>query len=591
MNRAFVSGARFIFVVTLVVASFAAIFARLLFLHVVDHEKLSRIVESNRQAFQVIDARRGDVVDARGEILATTHQVFQIGVDPHAVREEDFAQVAELARLLKLSPAEVDKAFRTKVRTVKGPDGPELRDTRWHRLGAPVTPDTLEKIKRLEIAGVYGNPQYRRLYPSMHLAAHVLGHVNLDDAAVTGVEHSMDFYLRGQDGWREVEKDGRRRELAQFSHREVAPRAGLNVELTLDMVIQHAAEEEVARIVEKYQPQGVTIIVSEPTTGYLLALANHPTYNPNVFWKCELDTQRNRAVTDLYEPGSTFKLVTLAAALEEDVFDLDDSFDCTAESATYRGREIRLPSDHKRYEELSLTEVLVKSSNRGSAMIGMALGAEQMFVYGKAFGYGAKTGLGLTGEHRGLYREPARWDGLTISRLPIGYAMAATPLQVHMATSTLANGGVLMQPQAVQRVFDDAGETVLRFDPVAKRRAISTETADQVSEMLRQVCAPGGTAKEAYLEGYEMAGKTGTTKKIVDGQYSNRHHIGSFSGYFPASAPQLVITVVVDEPQLEGYGYGGVVAAPSFRRLAYHTINYLGIPPVNPARVVMRDFN
>lgn len=580
MNRSFVSGTRFLLIVVVVVASFSAVFGRLLYLHVLNQEKYSRIVESNRKKFQVLDGRRGDIVDSRGEILATTHEVFRVGVDPHALKEEDFEKIPELARLLKVEPVFIREKFSTRTRLVEGPDGPERRDIHWHKLAEGVTRDSLARVKELGISAVYGNPVYRRVYPSTSLAAHTVGFINKEGIAVTGVERWLDFYLQGQDGWRESERDGRRRELVQFRHREVSPRDGLNTELTLDLVMQHFAEEEVERLVAELKPKGVTIIISEPTTGYLLALANYPTYNPNVFWKSPVATHRNRAVTDIFEPGSTFKIVAAAAALEEGLAMPEEEFDCGLASVDYLGRELKLPRDHQEYGTLTMEQIVVKSSNRGAALLGLRLGEERLYDYCRAFGFGEPTGLGLQGEVRGLLREPSRWDGLTISRLPMGHAVGTTPLQVHMSMATIANHGVLMRPQLVRRLFDEAGETAVLFDPVARRRVVSSDSARILAGMLAKVCAPGGTAREATLEGYEVAGKTGTTQKLVNGRYSNQHHVASFSGFFPASSPELVITVVVDEPQLDGAGYGGRVAAPAFRHLAQQCINYLGIPPL-----------
>jgi cell division protein FtsI (penicillin-binding protein 3)/stage V sporulation protein D (sporulation-specific penicillin-binding protein) len=579
MNRSFVSSFRFVLIVVGILACFAAVFGRLFYLQVIDQDKLSRIVESNRKTFQVISARRGDIVDARGELLATTHEVYQIGVDPQSVKEEDYEKIPALAAILRVPETEIREKFDTRLREVSGPDGTEVRDVHWHKLADNISRDALLRIRDLDIRAVYGNPQYRRVYPSTSLAAHTVGFINKEGTPVAGVEQWLDFYLRGQDGWREAERDGRRRELVQFQTREVQPRSGLNVELTLDMVIQHFAEEQVLDLVKKYQPEGVTIIVSEPTTGYILALANYPSYNPNVFWKSPQEALRNRALTDVYEPGSTFKIVAASAALEERIVRPEDEVDCSLSVVEYKGREIRLPKDDHVLGKISVEQVVVKSSNRGAALLGMRLGDDRLYKYARAFGYGEKTDLGLGGESRGLLAEPARWDGLTISRLPMGHAVGATPLQVHMAMSTIANRGVLMQPLVVRRLFDEHGDTAVSFDPVARRRVVSSDTAHTVAAMLAKVCSPEGTAREAMIPGYEAAGKTGTTQKLVNGQYSSQHHVGSFSGFFPASSPALVITVVVDDPELKGIGYGGKVAAPAFRELAEKCAAYLGIPP------------
>ncbi|MGE9292962.1 MAG: peptidoglycan D,D-transpeptidase FtsI family protein, partial [Puniceicoccales bacterium] len=369
MNRSFVSSFRFILIVVGIVACFAVVFSRLFYLQVIDQDKLSRIVESNRKTFQVISARRGDIVDARGELLATTHEVYQVGVDPHAIKEEDYEKISALASILRVSESEIREKFDTRMREVNGPHGPELRDIHWHKLADNISRDALMRIRELDMKAVYGNPQYRRVYPSTSLAAHTVGFINKEGTAVTGVEQWLDFYLRGQDGWREAERDGRRRELVQFQTREVQPRSGLSVELTLDMVIQHFAEEQLNELVKQYKPKGATIIVSEPTTGYILALANYPTYNPNVFWKSPTEALRNRALTDVYEPGSTFKIVAAAATLEERLIRPEDELDCGLSSVEYKGREVRLPRDDHHLGKISMEQVVVKSSNRGAALL------------------------------------------------------------------------------------------------------------------------------------------------------------------------------------------------------------------------------
>lgn len=560
----------------------SAVLGRLYYLHVYDEPRLARIVEHNRDNFQILHARRGSIMDMRGNLLATTQQVYDVGLDPHVVNlEEDQEKLSQLAMLLEIPLAEIFEKASHRTKLVDGPDGPELRDVRWQKLAESVDIGTYKAIRELKMDGVYGNIAYERQYPSGSLAAHLLGFVNKEDKAVTGVERMMDFYLRGQDGWRETERDGHRKELAQFRDREVEPRDGLNVELTIDSVIQHIVEEELKRIAEEYTPNGATIIVTEPSTGAILALGNYPTFDPNKFWESEMENQRNRAITDIYEPGSTFKIVPIAAALNEGLVRPSDIIDCSIDTAQYNGRDIRLPKDHHPYGKLTVSEVASKSSNKGAAQLGMRLGADMLYEYSHTFGFGEQTGLGLTGEVNGILNPVSRWDGLTISRLPMGHAVGATPMQVHSAMATIANDGVLVEPRIVRRVFDLNNESVVQFMPEPKRRVVSTDTARIVADMLVGVVGPEGTAGRAEIPGFQVAGKTGTTQKIIDGKYSSKHHVASFSGFFPASNPRVVITVVVDDPVLKGYGYGGVVSAPAFKNISEQLIQYLGIQPVD----------
>jgi len=581
MSRAFVSGPRASLVCGAVVFAFCLLLGRLFYLHVVEQESLSAHVKDNRRMINVVEARRGNVIDARGNLLATTRTTYNIGVDPQAVREADRSKLPELAKRIGAPLEAIEKAFDTKIR--KGSEhAREVKLVRWAVLAKGANEAAKDAVASLGIQGVYSNRTHARAYPAGKLAAHVLGYVNKADTAVTGVERFFDFYLRGQDGWRETERDGRRRELAQFRDREVGSTNGLDVQLTIDQNVQHIVESEIERIAREYDPEGVSVIVSRPSTGEVLALANYPSYDPNEFFNTEkypIENQRNRALTDIFEPGSTFKIVPAAAALNERIVDPADVFQTGVAKVSYQGRTLRLPSDHHNYEQLSMREVVVKSSNRGAAHLGLMLGEHRLRDYAAAFGFGEKTGCDLGGEVGGILHPVANWDGLTVTRMPMGHAISATPMQVHTAMSVIANKGILMKPMLAKRVLSGDGSEVVRFKPKAKRRVVATEVADTVSQMLAEVVGENGTARHAAIENYSVAGKTGTTQKIVNGQYSRQHHVASFSGFFPADQPALVITVVVDEPKLDGVGYGGTVAAPAFRNIAESCISYLGIRP------------
>ena len=584
MSKAFVSTARAALVSSAVAFAFCVLIGRLFYLHVWEQEALLEHVESNRRMVQIIEARRGNVVDNRGNLLATTHTRIDLGVDPQSVRETDREKFTELASLIDQPLEKVIRAIETKTR--KGSDHAQAVSLiKWAYLAKGLDEDTYDKVRELGIKGVYGNRKYSRTYPSGKLAAHVLGYVNHEETPVTGVERFFDYYLRGQDGWRETERDGRRRELAQFRAREVAPADGLNVALSVDLMVQHIVEQEVARLAAEYNPESVSVIVSEPSTGAVMAMANYPTYDPNEFYntkKYPIDSQRNRALTDLIEPGSTFKIVPAAAALNEGIVAPEDIFETGVERVSYKGRSLKLPSDHHTYDSLSMHDIVVKSSNRGAAHLGLILGENRLHDYAEAFGFGEKTGFDLGGEVSGTLHSVKNWDGLTITRLPMGHAVSATPMQIHGAMSVIANKGVLMEPLIAERVFDAAGNDIVHFSPKAKRRVVSTEVAQTVADMLVDVVGKDGTARKAAIDNYSVAGKTGTTQKIVNGKYSRQHHVASFSGFFPANKPALVITVVVDEPQLKGVGYGGSVSAPAFRNIAEACIAYLGIRPSRP---------
>lgn len=570
MNRAFLCSVRFGFLVAGIGLCFCLLLGRLIYLHVVKDSGV------NRSHQVVLPARRGSIVDSSGVRLATTNWAYEIGVDPHVLRPGDDEKIPELAQILNVPEQAIRAAFSRLHRRVQGEQGERMVQVRWQRLAESVDEETYLAVQALGIRAVYGTRKFKRIYPSGQLGAHILGFVNKAGVAVSGVERFADQYLTGQDGYRLVERDGRRRELAQFRIRDVEPRTGWSVRLSLDSVIQHMVEKELAAIEEKYAPEGATIIVSDVKTGRLLALGSYPTFDPNHYWDFPIEVLRNRAITDVYEPGSVFKIVPTAGALEEGVVTVSTTFDCSLPTTEYNGRVLRLPKDDHPMGVLTVAEILEKSSNRGAAHLGVALGANRLHDTAQRFGFGQRTGFVLDSESPGILHPVNRWDGLTISRMPMGHAVSATPLQVHYAMSVIANNGVLMTPTIVESVFDENGDTIFSFEPKA-RRVISQEVAAQVNRMLQGVVSDSGTARRAMVKGYSVAGKTGTSQKIIDGRYSNRHHVGSFSGYFPASRPRLVITVVVDNPNVRGYG--GVVAAPSFANIANQCIRHLGIPP------------
>ena len=406
---------------------------------------------------------------------------------------------------------------------------------------------------------------------------------------VAGIEHYADFFLRGRDGWREGERDGKGREAAQFRSREVPPADGFSVKLSIDSTVQHIVEEELAYLAQKYQPEKATIIVSDPRTGFILALGNYPSFDLNEYNKVPKDEQgamRNIAVADMYEPGSCFKIVAASGGLEEGLITPSTLFDCSQDHVDYRGKPRSMPKEDHRFadpQHVPLTQVISFSSNRGAGLIAMRLGEEKFYDYARAFGFGQITGFPIGGEIGGSMASPAKWDGLTITRMPMGHSIAATPMQMQMAMSVIASGGFLFRPQIIREIRDSAGEVVYRYDAVVKRRVIGDQTAHTMARLLMGVATTQGTAPEAAIPNYEVAGKTGTTQKIINGRYSERHHVASFIGFFPASRPQVAISVIVDDADAHatgGIAYGKGVAAPSFKHIGEQLIQYLDIKPV-----------
>jgi len=570
-------------------ACFLAVLVRLVQLHWVDAPELRAEAYQARRHVETRPCRRGEIRDVQDNLLAVSEDVWDIGVDPESLRPGEESRIPEVAAALGLPPAKVREAFVSRTRV--DAEGVE-RKVRWTVLLKEVGEPLMRKVQALRIKALRAELKYRRSYPKGSLASHVVGYVNKEGVPAAGIERVMDPLLAGQNGWIESERDGRRREIASNRLREVVPVDGSTVVLTLNSLIQKTCEDALAAAAERYRPKGGIIIVSEPRTGRILGLANWPTYDLNRFFDpkaAPMDSQRNRAVSDVYEPGSVFKIVSVAGALEERLITPNSVFDCGATTVPYRGRMVSMPADSHAIGAADIRQIVRESSNRGTVQVGMQyaerFGEERFFGLIKSFGFGAPTGLITGAEVPGLLIPPKRWDGLTISRVPMGHSVSVTAIQMHMAMSAVAAEGLLMQPQLVLRVEDPVTrEPFLSYPPRSRGRALSAETARRLAGMLREVCGKGGTAPVADIAGYEVAGKTGTTQKIVGGRYSSAHHVASFCGFFPAQDPRLAVTVIIDEPQGEGVGYGGKVSAPIFREVAEKCIRWLDIPPVASVR-------
>ena len=579
MSKGFASSFRLVILASAILLCFGSVGVRLVHLHVLDREQLVSYVDRARKSVFREQARRGDIMDVRGDVLATSRTVIQLGVDPHMLREEDLGQWPQLAQLIGVPLEDLVTVFN---HTERINDAGETRLVRWAKLMDEVEESTYAAIQELGIKGVYGNRSYRRTYPRGQLAAHLVGFLNRENQPSGGVESFADFYLQGQDGWRETEKDGRRREMAQFRDREVPAEDGYSVVLSIDSMVQYLIETELAYIGETYTPAKASIIVSDAESGFILGLANYPTYDLNEYGSVPIEVQRNTAVTDLLDPGSTFKIVATAAALERGLVTPSTKFNCSIESMEYKGRVRKfMPDDHAYDHPLTVAEIISQSSNIGAAQLGMKLGEKGMYDAAREFGFGETSGFPLGYESRGLLNPPEKWSALEITRIPAGYSISATPMQIHYSMATIASGGELLRPQIVSEIRDAGGDTVYSFGGVARRQVLKPEVARQMARMLVGV-TEDGTAKAAAIAGYEVAGKTGTAQKLVDGRYSKRNHVGSFVGFFPASNPEVVITVIVDDARIPGgrINYGSAVAVPAFRRIAEQLISYLDIKPV-----------
>lgn len=545
----------------LFIAVFLVIAGRGYYLHVVQAPQLQDRADQQRQRVVELAPQRGSILDRNGAPLALSLDTQSLYADPVLVKNPQ--QVAEqLAGLLKLEKQPLAELLTAKKRFV------------W--IQRKLDPEVADQIRKMRIAGLQFVPEHKRFYPQASVGAHVVGFTGLDPKGLEGIELEYDQLLQGQPGRMVSQRDARGRGMATAEQLIQGGVPGHNLRLTLDRSLQYIAEKELARVIKETKALSGTVVVMEPASGKILAMASQPDYNPNRPGKSRISSRRNRAVTDMYEPGSTFKPFLLAGVLEEKLIGLDQKTYC--ENGRYKvgGKIIR---DTKKHRKLTLQEMLKYSSNIGFAKLGKALEREKLYAYLTDFGFGQITGLDLPGESPGLLREPSRWFEIDLAAISFGQGLTVTPIQIVSAMSVIANGGLLMEPYLVERVIDAQGRTVAKHLPQVKRRVISAQTAKQVRDMMVTVTEPGGTGTRAALPGYRVGGKTGTAQKVdtVTGGYSIDKRVSSFIGFVPAEQPALVVSVIVDEP--EGKGYGGVVAAPVFARIAEQSLNYLNILP------------
>lgn len=580
MAKGFAPGFRFWFLSLCILIGYGAIGYRLVDLHAIRGESLAQEVKDRRFRIITSSPRRGDVYDANMELLATSHSFVDIGFDPGVVEQEDVGKLPRLAKIIGIPLNDLHAAFG--VENGRLTRDPALEKNRWRVLAKRVGEPLYDKIKELDMRSVYGNRVYSRVYPKKKMASHVVGYVRDNGEAATGVERAYDYYLAGQRGWKESEL-GTRGEMPQFRRRLVHAQNGMSVVLSIDSYVQFTVERVLDEIEEKLKPKSASIIVSNPKTGFVIAMANYPSFDPNKYKESEVSDQRNRSLTDPVEPGSTFKIVATSAALEEGLVNPWSEFDCSKSTLMMpSGYNAPLPKDSHDNGILTVEGIVTESSNRGAAQLGALLGEDGFYEYVKQFGFGEPSGFGFGGENEGILAPVDKWDRLTLTRMPMGHAIGATPMQIHNAMATIANGGVLMRPQVVKKIIESDGEKGIEFGPMPRRRVVSMKTARTVASMLEKTVSDG-TAQSAVIDGFRIAGKTGTTKKLVNGRYSSKHHVGSFTGFLPADDPEVVITVVIDDANYYNeagerrIAYGGKVAAPAFRDIASKLIPYYAL--------------
>ena len=540
---------------------------RLIYLQMVKHDEYAGLAADKHVGRQPIYAERGAIMDANGEVLA--HNIPGATIVADATLVNDAARLAPLlAETLQLSPTEVAEKLNSGRRYIVLKR--EVPQATAVALG--------DKLRTENLRGVTSLRDSTRVYPNGSMLCHVIGFTDFDHKGIQGVESSMEEYLHGQDGYRYAEHNRAGHEIVLYRGQERAPRDGYDVRLTIDLNLQNIVENEIDAAVQEYHPQKATIILMRPQTGEILAMANRPNFDLNKRNVAEPEQMINRAIVDVMEPGSTFKIVTAACALNEKKVRPDTMIFCENGLWNYAGRALH---DHKPYGELSVQDILVKSSNVGAAKLALSVGEEKFYEYIRRFGFGERTGIELPGEGFGILHPPQAWTKISITRIPMGQGVAVTPLQMAMAMATIANGGKLVTPRIVKSVTTADGQTVSTFTPTILRQVISPETAAQIGTALRGVVSDRGTAAGAAVPGFTIAGKTGTAEKSSPhGGYEHGKYVVSFSGYMPAEHPEFVCFVVLDDAKTKAeLNYGGTVAGPIFSHIAEKAARYLDLEP------------
>lgn len=538
---------------------FVLLAVRLLLVQVGAAKPLSKLASDQYKTFVCLLPKRGVIYDCRLRELAVSINLNSLYLDPLVIKDKE-SVAQKLSKTLKIDEDEVLGNLNEEKRFV------------W--LARKVQPDTEKAIRRLDIKGVAFVKEPQRVYPNATLASHIIGFVGLDDNGLEGVELKFNKFLKGTVGWRYTIRDAKKREVPGYEYREIPPADGNDVILTIDSVVQAFAERELDRAFKKHNAKGGSIIVMDPYTGDILALANRPSYDLNNIKGCPVDARRNRAICDFFEPGSSFKIVTATAVLEEDVVNVEDEFFC--ENGEFKWQN-HVYHDHKPHEWLTFRDVIKYSSNIGMMKAGLKLGENRLYRYMKRFGFGKKTNIDLPGEVDGIIHHPSKWSKLSLCSISMGQELTVTALQLACAISSLANGGYFVRPRIVDRIQDKTGQVIKKFESKILHRVASGGTAIKMRKILRSV-VEGGTGRRAEVIGYFPAGKTGTGQKVEsNGTYSHRKFTSSFIGFLPFDKPRFVVVVVMDEPR--PYYYGGTVCAPVFKKVSDQLMGYYKLPP------------
>jgi cell division protein FtsI (penicillin-binding protein 3) len=530
---------------------------------VLDHEELMQKAEQQYKKVRTLKPHRGVIWDNNMRQMAVSVETKSLYAVPSQIQDVR-GLTRRLAPILMVS----EKELRGKILSRSEKDFLWIKRKMDERMYRRVS--TMKYQMARQQLGVL--TETKRYYPKGKVASHILGYTNIDNDGLDGIELRYDQYIKGKTKKVWLGRDARGYGLSK------SPEDGLpgnDLILTIDENIQYIVEREINDALKEWKAEAVVAIMMNPETGAILAMANMPTYDVNYAGKSSASKRRNRAITDIYEPGSTFKAILAVAALEEKVARLDEDFDVSKGVIRVPGGRIR---DVHRHKILTFKEVIQKSSNVGAVQLGMKLGEERYYRHIKSFGFGEKTGIDLIGEVKGLLRSTENWSGRSLASLSIGQEIGTTPLQILRAYGAISNGGNLMRPFIVSRIISPSGEVIKHFSPAVERRVMSEGTSKIMRDILRSVVEEGGTARKASIRGNFVAGKTGTAQMIdpETRRYSSSDYVSSFVGFVPADNPEIALIVVVYKPR--GARYGGVVAAPVFRKIVEHTLVYLDIP-------------
>lgn len=546
-NRLFVIFSFFFFALLILLA-------RLGFIQIFEASNYLSLAQNQYHKIIEMQPVRGRILDAKGKELALDVRLDSLYAVSKDVKNKE-AVATSLAKILGKDRQGILRHLKKEKSFV------------W--IARKISPAKVEAIKKLKVDGLEFVKESQRVYPKGETACQLIGFTGIDNDGLEGIELQYNSYLKGVPGWRLAQKDAKQRELISKQLEVTSPVDGYHVHLTIDEVIQSLTQRILSETCKKYNAKGGSVIVLEPKTGNILAMAMYPVYDLNESKKSTPESRRNRAITDIFEPGSVFKGITLASILENKVFNLNEKFNCENGSWAVAGKVLH---DHHGSGVLSFREVIEKSSNIGTVKGAMRLGGDRLYKTIKAFGFGQRTGIPLVGEVSGIVPHPKNWSRSSIINIPIGHGVAVTPMQLACAMGAIANDGVLMKPRIIDFIDDEEGKVKEVYPITPLRQVISKEAAIQTRTVLEGVVSRG-TGKKAKVPGFRAAGKTGTAQKILpNGTYSHDHFFASFVGFVPYDEPKLVITVSLDEPH--PIIFGGETAAPAFSKIASEILGY-----------------